>query len=44
VFEGEPEAVEELVAFCRRGPARAEVHSVEVADEDPEGLVGFQIR
>ena len=44
MFEGEPGAVDQLVAFTRRGPSRAEVHSVEVIDEDPEGLVGFQIR
>jgi acylphosphatase len=44
VFEGEPDAVEQLVAFCRRGPSRAEVGSVEVIDEEPEGLLGFQVR
>ncbi len=44
VFEGEPPAVEEMVEFCRRGPGRAEVSSVEVTDEEPEGLSGFEIR
>jgi len=44
VFEGEPDAVEQLVAFCRGGPSRAEVGSVEVIDEEPEGLLGFQVR
>ena len=43
VFEGSPAAVEELVEFCRRGPSRAEVASVEVIDEEPEGLKGFQV-
>jgi acylphosphatase len=43
VFEGDPAAVEELVEFCRRGPSRAEVASVEVIDEEPEGLEGFQV-
>jgi acylphosphatase len=43
VFEGSPAAVEELVEFCRRGPSRAEVASVEVIDEEPEGLEGFQV-
>jgi acylphosphatase len=44
VFEGDPEAVEEMVEFCRRGPSRADVASVEVVDEEPEGLIGFQVR
>ena len=44
VFEGDPAAVEQLVDFCRRGPSRAEVASVEVSEEEPEGLTGFQVR
>ena len=44
VFEGEPGAVDELVEFCRHGPSRAEVASVDVTDEEPEGLSGFQVR
>jgi acylphosphatase len=44
VFEGDPGAVEELVEFCRRGPSRAEVSSVEVVKEEPEGLSGFEVR
>jgi acylphosphatase len=44
VFEGEPEAVEEMVEFSRRGPSRAEVATVEVVDEEPEGLSGFEVR
>jgi acylphosphatase len=44
VFEGEPAAVAELVEFCRRGPSSAEVASVQVAEEEPEGLSGFQVR
>ncbi|HET8593368.1 MAG TPA: acylphosphatase [Solirubrobacterales bacterium] len=44
VIEGEPAAVEELVEFCRRGPSRAVVESVEVIEEDPEGVAGFEIR
>ena len=43
VFEGEPEAVEALVEFCRHGPARARVDGVEQLDEAPEGLQGFRI-
>jgi acylphosphatase len=44
VFEGDPEAVERLVAFCRQGPRGAEVDSVEVSEEAPEGLRGFGVR
>ena len=44
VFEGEPDRVNELVEFCRHGPSRAEVANVEVIDEEPEGLSGFEVR
>jgi acylphosphatase len=44
VFEGDPEAVESMVRFCREGPGRAEVERVEVEEEEPEGLEGFAVR
>jgi len=44
VFEGEPEAVERLVAYCRQGPRGAEVASVGVSEEEPEGLTSFDVR
>lgn len=44
VFEGRREAVESMVAWCRRGPRYARVERVEVAWEDPEGLSGFEVR
>jgi acylphosphatase len=44
VFEGDPEAVDVLVEFCRRGPSGADVASVEVVEEEPEGLTGFAVR
>jgi acylphosphatase len=44
VFEGDTEAVESLVRFCCEGPRGAEVLRVDVEDEVPEGLVGFEIR
>ena len=43
VFEGDPEEVERLVGFCRRGPRGAQVERIEVFDEPPEGLRGFEI-
>lgn len=44
VFEGEPERVDRLVAWTRQGPELAIVDGVEVFDEAPEGLSGFDIR
>jgi acylphosphatase len=44
VFEGEPEAVERLVAFVHEGPSGAIVERVDVADEVDERLSGFVIR
>jgi acylphosphatase len=44
VFEGETDAVDRLVDFCRRGPHGAEVDDVELSDEPIEGLSGFSIR
>jgi acylphosphatase len=44
VFEGEADAVERLVAFSREGPRGAQVESVEVTEEEPEGLSGYAIR
>jgi acylphosphatase len=43
VFEGEPEAVERLVAFMSEGPRGAEVARVETSEEDPEGLTSFGV-
>jgi acylphosphatase len=43
VFEGEPQDVEALVDFCRRGPRGADVERVEVDEESPEGLAGFSV-
>ena len=44
VFEGRPDDVERLVEFARTGPRQAEVDNVDVNDEEPEGLTGFEIR
>ena len=45
VFEGEKEAVEELVGFCRRGPRGARVSRVEVRWEEYTGeFKEFRIR
>ena len=44
VFEGEDDAVESMLRFVREGPRRAEVRDVEVTEEEPEGLDGFDVR
>ena len=44
VFEGDPEAVAAMVAFCREGPSRADVSRVDEESEEPEGLDGFDVR
>ncbi|HEU0024494.1 MAG TPA: acylphosphatase [Thermoleophilaceae bacterium] len=43
VFEGPPAAVEAMVAVTRRGPRGAVVEEVEVSEERPEGLSGFEV-
>jgi acylphosphatase len=43
VFEGAPDAVDALVAFCRNGPGHAEVERLDVTEEEPEGLSGFSV-
>jgi acylphosphatase len=43
VFEGEPDAVERLVRFTQEGPRGADVRDLEVSDEPPEGLSGFEV-
>ncbi|HEY7792635.1 MAG TPA: acylphosphatase [Gaiellaceae bacterium] len=44
VFEGEREAVDRLVAFMQEGPRGARVDWVDVVNEEPEGVVGFDVR
>lgn len=42
-FEGEPGAVDSMVAFMREGPRGAGVANVEVFEEEPEGTTGFSV-
>ena len=44
VFEGGSDSVDALVDLCRRGSDQADVEHVEVAEEEPEGLEGFEVR
>ena len=43
IVEGEPDAVESMVRFVREGPGRADVSDVDVTEEQPEGLSGFDV-
>lgn len=43
VFEGETERVGQLVDWAREGPETARVEKIEVYDEEPEGLSGFEV-
>lgn len=42
-FEGPDDAVDELVAWCRQGPAYAGVEGVEVAAAEVTGAASFVI-
>jgi acylphosphatase len=42
-FEGDPEAVARMLAWCREGPAGARVRQVEVLDETPIGERAFRV-
>jgi acylphosphatase len=45
LFEGPAEAVDRMVAWCRRGPAAAEVERVEVSDASAgPSERGFRVR
>ncbi|WP_117363949.1 acylphosphatase [Natrarchaeobaculum sulfurireducens] len=44
VFEGTEADVEAMVEWCHEGSPAADVDDVEVTDEEPQGLEGFEIR
>lgn len=44
VFEGPEDAVLQLVEWCRTGPAQAVVSDLEVSNEEPAGVDGFEVR
>jgi acylphosphatase len=44
VFEGDADAVDALLRLAGEGPRGAAVERVEVGDQVPEGLSGFEIR
>ncbi|MFZ0973178.1 MAG: acylphosphatase [Solirubrobacteraceae bacterium] len=44
VLEGRSDHVERVVRFCKIGPRQASVAQIDVTEEQPEGLSGFEIR
>jgi acylphosphatase len=45
IFEGEPEAVRQMVEWCESGPSSADVDDVSVEQETPSGdFSGFEVR
>ena len=44
VFEGAAEDVEQMLAWCQHGPPHADVETVEVIEEQPQGESGFLVR
>ena len=44
VFEGDRDGIEEMIRFAAEGPRGADVDRIEVTEEEPEGLSGFEIR
>jgi len=44
VFEGNADAVDRLLDWCRSGPSSADVDDVEDSEEEPQGESGFEVR
>lgn len=45
VFEGAPDAVQEMIDWCKDGPSQASVEDVDAGQEEPaEDLEGFEVR
>jgi acylphosphatase len=43
-FEGDDERVRSMVDWCRRGPPGADVRSIDLEWEEPEGASVFRLR
>lgn len=44
VFEGDPDAVADMIQWCHTGSPRAQVEDVDVVEEEPAGIDGFEVR
>lgn len=43
-FEGDPDAVEAVLAWCHEGPRHADVTSVDADEVEPTGASTFEVR
>ena len=43
IVEGDEDAVEALIRWCKEGPSYAEVDSVDVSDTESTGRSGFKV-
>ncbi len=41
IAEGDEDAVDSLIEWCRSGPSHADVDDVQTEDEEPQGASGF---
>ncbi|MBO0349096.1 acylphosphatase [Phormidium pseudopriestleyi FRX01] len=44
IFEGNPEILDRMIAWCHQGPSSAQVTDVTVTYQQPQGLTGFTTR
>ena len=44
VFEGDPDLVLTMANWMQHGPPRADVATIDITDEEPEGERGFIVR
>ena len=44
MFEGDADAVDRLVTYCRNSRRSAVVERVDIHEEEPEGLSAFSVR
>lgn len=44
VIEGEPDKLDQFIAWCGEGPPDADVAAIKVDSEEPQRLGGFEVR
>jgi acylphosphatase len=44
LVQGEPTAIESIIAWCRRGPSTARVSAVDLIEASEESANGFELR